>query len=123
MSSGIYIVTLENDQPISVNANDPRIADKAIKVNKRNCKVGKAQDLDRREKNYCKVFGLNNVNFTPIVKMRDIDEAEKAILSRLDRYRHRTHYCFRLISYWTRLFWQYSFNAAYTLEFDIYMFS
>jgi hypothetical protein len=40
--SGIYIVTLNNPHPISVNANDRRVADRAIKVTKDNCKVGKA---------------------------------------------------------------------------------
>jgi hypothetical protein len=39
MTSGLYIVTLRNDEPISVNANDPRIADKAIKVTRANCRV------------------------------------------------------------------------------------
>lgn len=69
LKSGIYIVTLNNDQPISVNANDPRIADKAIKVTKKNCKIGKAKDLIDRKKNYFKVFGEHNVNFRPVVKM------------------------------------------------------
>jgi len=87
--AGIYIVTLNNDQPISVNANDPRIADKAIKVTKKNCKIGKAKDLASREKNYFKVFGECNVNFRPVVKMLEIDAAEKAILARLDQYRIR----------------------------------
>lgn len=40
MKSGIYLATLYNDEPISVNANDRRVADRAIKVHKRNCKVG-----------------------------------------------------------------------------------
>ena len=38
-TSGLYIVTLRNDEPISVNANDPRIADKAIKVTRANCRL------------------------------------------------------------------------------------
>lgn len=32
IQSGLYIVTLNNEQPISVNAQDPRIADKATKT-------------------------------------------------------------------------------------------
>ncbi len=87
--SGIYIVTLINDQPISVNANDPRIADKAIKVTKKNCKIGKAKDLASRMNSYYKVFVERNVNFRPVVEMLEIDEAEKVILASLDQYRIR----------------------------------
>ena len=63
MESGIYIVTLNNEEPISVNANDPRIAHKAIKVTRTNCKFGKARNLKAREKYYFKTFGEHNVNF------------------------------------------------------------
>ena len=38
--SGLYIVTLNNSKPISANADDPRRADTAIKVNNENCKFG-----------------------------------------------------------------------------------
>ena len=89
MESGLYIVTLNNDEPISVNANDPRMADKAIKVNKANCKFGRAKNLSAREKNYFKVFGEHNVNFKPLVRLEEINIAEKAILKRLDNYRIR----------------------------------
>jgi hypothetical protein len=89
MDSGIYIVTLNNDEPISVNENDPRIAHKAIKVTKANCKVGKARSLKAREKNYFKTFGESNVNFWPIAYLENFAQAEKAILSSLDRYRMR----------------------------------
>jgi hypothetical protein len=89
MKSGIYIVTLLNEHPISVNAQDPRIADKAIKVTKENCKVGKALNLNGREKNYFKTFGENNVNFTPLAKLKDIAIVEKLILQALDQFRIR----------------------------------
>ena len=87
--AGLYIVSLKNDDPISVNANDPRIADKAIKVTKANCKFGKAKNLARRKKNYDKVVGQHNVTFKPLVIMEEIDEAEKAILKMLGEYRIR----------------------------------
>ena len=87
--SGIYIVTLNNDQPISVNANDLRIAHKTIKVTKKNCKIGKAKNLTGREMNYFRVFGEHNVNFSPVATMLEIDVAEKAILARLDKHRIR----------------------------------
>ena len=89
IKSGLYIVTLNNEHPISVNAQDPRVADKAIKVTKQNCKFGKAKVLEGRRKNYYKTFSEENVNYFPVVRMHDIDAAEKAILSRLDDYRLR----------------------------------
>ena len=89
IESGLYIVTLNNEHPISVNAQDPRIAHKAIKVTKENCKFGKAKVLEGRRKNYYKTFGEENVNYFPIVRMLDIEAAEKAILSKLNEYRMR----------------------------------
>jgi len=89
MESGIYIVTLNNSEPISVNAHDPRIAHKAIKVTNANCKFGKAKSLKVREKNYYKVFGEHNVNFMPVALIEDIAQAEKAVLAKLDSFRIR----------------------------------
>ncbi len=43
--SGIYIVTLNNSEPISVNADDPRYAQTSIKVTRHNCKFGKAESI------------------------------------------------------------------------------
>ena len=54
MESGVYIVSLNNTSPISVNAHDPRIAHKCIKVDRTNCRIGKAKILEAREKNYFK---------------------------------------------------------------------
>ena len=85
--SGLYIVTLNNWEPISVNANDPRLAGKAIKVTRSNCKFGKAKNLAARNKNYNKTFGTHNVNFFPIIKLSDIDLVEKEVLNNLDAYR------------------------------------
>ena len=87
VKSGLYIVTLNNFQPISVNAQDPRIADKAITVTRANCKFGKAKDLVARRKNYVKTFGEQNVNFFPLVLVKEIDVLEKQILKELDEYR------------------------------------
>lgn len=86
---GIYIVTLNNIEPISVNAQDPRIADKCIKVDMRHCKIGKAKDLATRKRNYEKTFGPHNVNFVPLISIAEIDGAERIILSRLDSFRIR----------------------------------
>ena len=86
-TSGLYIVTLKNHDPISVNANDKRLAEKCIKVNFQNCKFGKAKCLYRRHKNYLKVFGEENTFYTPIVSLQEIDLAESLILKALDQYR------------------------------------
>ena len=87
IQSGLYLVTLNNWEPISVNAQDPRISDKAIKVTRANCKFGKAKNLEARKKNYYKTFGEHNVNFTPVAKLVEIEAVEKEILGRLEDYR------------------------------------
>jgi hypothetical protein len=87
--AGLYIVTLNNEQPISVNANDPRIAHKCIRVSSLNCKFGKAKSLSRRRDNYCKVFGTENVNFKPIAFTQDIGLAERLVLKALCAWRVR----------------------------------
>jgi Meiotically up-regulated gene 113 len=89
IQSGLYLVTLNNWVPISVNAQDPRIADKAIKVTRANCKFGKAKNLEARKKNYFKTFGEQNVNFRPVVKLVEIEAIEKEILRRLEDFRIR----------------------------------
>lgn len=89
MDSGLYIVTLNNTLPISVNAHDLRIAHKAIKVTKSNCKFGKAKSLRAREKNYFKTFGVENVNFFPVVLAEEVAELEKDVLARLEVFRMR----------------------------------
>jgi hypothetical protein len=83
---GIYIVTLNNDDPISVNAQDRR-RPRAITVTRANCKFGKATNLVRRKANYEKTFGAKNVNFHPIAEMDDIASIEQMVLGRLRDYR------------------------------------
>jgi hypothetical protein len=83
----LYVVTLNNTHPISANADDKRIAHKAIKVNKENCKFGKAINLEKRKLNYYKTFGQENVNFMPIASLSEIAIAEKEILKQLLPYR------------------------------------
>ena len=89
--SGLYIVTLNNEQLISVNAHDKRRADRVIKVNKDNCKFGKANILSARRENYYKTFGKENVNFKALVLLEDIQKAETLILRELDQYRIRSN--------------------------------
>lgn len=88
-SPGLYIVTLNNEDPISVNAQDPRMADRAIRVTRDNCKVGKAKNLAARERNYQKTFGPKNVNFYPFALTHQIEAAERLILASLGQYRIR----------------------------------
>lgn len=87
--SGLYIVTLNNDIPISVNAHDKRIANKCIKVTKQNCKFGKANSFESRRKDYFKTFSERNVNFIPIarVKFEELLFIEQMVLQKLDTYR------------------------------------
>jgi len=86
-SPGIYIVTLNNYEPISVNADDARIADKAIKATRANIKVGKTKNLAARVKGYQNTFGAHNVNFHPIAETNEPEAIEKLILARLDHLR------------------------------------
>lgn len=86
---GIYLVTLLNEQPISVNANHPKIAARCIKVCRIHCKVGRAKDLDRRERNYRAVFGAENVVFERLATMTSIGPAERAVLEVLRPWRMR----------------------------------
>ena len=60
---GVYVVELLNEEPISVNADRPAIADRCIKVTRANCKYGRAVNLARRERDYYKTFGQQNVRF------------------------------------------------------------
>jgi hypothetical protein len=83
---GIYIVTLNNEIPISANAHDARRPG-AVKVTRLNCKLGKARSLESRRKNYEKTFGAKNVNFFAIAELENIDLAERSILARLQTYR------------------------------------
>ena len=87
MRSGLYIVTLNNEEPISVNANDPRCADTAICATKENCKWGKTTNFERRHKQYQRTFGKHNVNFKPVVCLKDINTADNVIRAALSEYR------------------------------------
>jgi hypothetical protein len=89
VKAGLYIVTLNNTMPISVNANDHRIASKCITVTSENCKFGKAKNLAVRARNYEKVFGPENVNFFPIVELENIALAERTVLAQLSQWRIR----------------------------------
>ena len=61
--SGVYVVEMLNDEPISVNADRLKIADSCIRVTRSNCKYGQAKNLARRQLDYEKTFGPENVRF------------------------------------------------------------
>lgn len=84
---GLYIVTLNNTEAISVNAHDPRLAHRCIAVSQLNCKVGKARSLARRHANYIRTFGAHNVNFRPIAFTEDVGRAERLVLDALNAWR------------------------------------
>jgi hypothetical protein len=86
---GLYIVTLNNEEPISVNAHDPRIAHRCIHVSRLNCKLGKARSLAQRRLNYIRTFGAENANFRPIAVTDDIGRAERLVLVALRAWRIR----------------------------------
>lgn len=88
-ASGLYLVTLNNRVAISVNANDPRIADRCLRVDHRHCKVGRSTDLARRERSYARVFGASNVNFKPLALLSDLAAGERCALRALDAFRMR----------------------------------
>ncbi len=87
--SGLYIVTLANEEPIGVNANDLRYAETCLRVNRLNCKFGNARNLAARRRNYEAVFGRHNVEFFPIIAMADIMAGERAVLADLHQWRVR----------------------------------
>ena len=89
--AGIYMVTLLNEEPISVNRQDPRIAQKAIRVRRGHIKVGKAKNLAGRRRNYQKTFNAENVEFWPILTCKDADLAdlERALKDRFRPFRIR----------------------------------
>ncbi|MFE8034042.1 GIY-YIG nuclease family protein [Thiohalocapsa marina] len=87
--SGLYLVTLTNEDPISANAHDARIAETCVAVNRDNCKFGKARSLRNRSKNYCKTFGARYANFLAIaaVSIQDLERAERLVAEQLRPYR------------------------------------
>ena len=87
LDCGIYLVTLNNNEPISVNADRPDRAHKCIKVTSKNCKIGRAKSFSTRKKEYFRTFGKHNVNFYPVVATESYQSAEKLILAQLYSYR------------------------------------
>lgn len=89
MASGIYLVTLLNETPISTNAHDARIARSCLRVNRLNCKLGKARNLDMRSRNYAKTFGGEHVVFRPIALMENVEAAERVVQRAVSAWRMR----------------------------------
>lgn len=81
--------TLLNEDPISVNAHDQRIADRCIRVNRLNCKLGKAKDFARRQRNYERTFGAEHVIFQPYAVTENIKVAERMVLQQVHEFRVR----------------------------------
>lgn len=87
-SPGIYVVSLSNEEPISVNADRP-FADRCVFVTKANCKFGRAVNLARRHQNYVKTFGAQHVTFEVVALTDNPAMLEAAIGARLASYRVR----------------------------------
>lgn len=88
-SPGVYVVELLNEEPISVNADRPLIADRCIRVTRANCKYGQAKNLARRQLDYEKTFGAENVRFRYFAVTSHYASVEAAVGIRLMRYRIR----------------------------------
>ena len=86
---GLYIVTLTNEHPISVNADRPAIAERCIKVTRDNCKFGKALNLNTRRSNYFKTFGEQYVRFFPIAAVAVPHVVESLVANELLPFRIR----------------------------------
>jgi hypothetical protein len=91
MRSGLYLVTLRNIEPISVNRGDRRIEHRCIRVTREHCKFGKARDFARRRAGYLRVFGEHNVRFVALFGTEDVANAERAVLAELAPWRMRGH--------------------------------
>ena len=87
IDAGLYIVTLNNKRRISVNAGDPRRADRCIKVNYKNCKFGRAESFSKRYRNYVKHFGQKYISLFPLAEVTDTAAAEQVILKALSCWR------------------------------------
>ena len=115
MSSGIYIVSLNNTAPISIQQGDRRYDNFDIfKANKKNIKIGKASDFIKRARNYDKTFGKDNVNFQPIIITDDFEKAEKKILEIVNDYRETNPYSGRKLEWLSGI----SMSTAKKLLFD-----
>lgn len=86
---GIYLVELLNEEPISVNAYNRRIAARCIHVRKGHCKVGRARNLQARERLYRRNFGAHHVVFRVRALLDDINACERRVLQELDSWRMR----------------------------------
>ncbi len=85
--SGVYVVELLNEQPISVNADRPSRAERCIRVTRENCKYGRAVNLARRQQDYFKTFGSANVRFHYFAVTEHYVAVEAVVGARLAPYR------------------------------------
>jgi hypothetical protein len=87
--SGVYVVGLRNDDPISVNADRLGVAERCIKVTRANCKFGRAVNLQRRQGNYMRTFGAQNVVFHFFAVTPHYREVERRVGGALLPHRKR----------------------------------
>ena len=70
-----------------MNADRPAIADRCITVTRANCKYGRAVNLARRQKDYHKTFGQQNVRFRFFAVTEQYAVVEALVGQRLAAYR------------------------------------
>ncbi|SEQ50870.1 hypothetical protein SAMN05421693_1403 [Ectothiorhodospira magna] len=85
-SSGIYVAIPLSSRLMPVT-RDPRYVNDCARVNNLNVKIGKARSFTVRQRNYWADFDPENIEFVPIAKVEDIQQAETAILRKLDSFR------------------------------------
>lgn len=91
--SGLYLVHLvgiAENKKVSVNAQDPRCADRCLHVWDANTKVGKAKNFRAREANYAETFSAR-ARFHPvlILPQHAVHAAESLMKDAFDSYRQR----------------------------------
>ena len=87
--SGIYVATPVSTIMVPVT-RDSRYTTTCARVNSANVKVGKANNLAGRHRNYIADFGANNILFMPLAALVETQRAETAILRKLSAVRMRS---------------------------------
>ena len=87
MASGIYIVALKNEAPISSYSGDQRRQHLGTPVMRGDLKFGKSTNLTRRQRNYERTFGAENIEFKIVIETKSIDTLEASIKQRVANYR------------------------------------
>lgn len=81
--AGLYLVRPLNAEPV------PAVRERSIRVTRECCKVGRADRLGDRARQYERTSGRGNVEFRALAQVTDLEAAERRVLERLEPYRIR----------------------------------